>query len=65
MLKSENVSRADNQQERLFIGWIIGFVDGEGCFSINFVKQADRKETTRTRKGYKIGFQIAHDFTVV
>jgi len=65
MLKSKKVSRADNQQERLFIGWIIGFVDGEGCFSINFVKQPDRKEKTRIRKGYKTGFQIAYDFTVV
>src|SRR2546427_13054721 len=26
-----------NQQERLVtIGWVIGFVDGEGCFSIGF-----------------------------
>jgi hypothetical protein len=65
MLKSKNVSRADNQQERLFIGWIVGFVDGEGCFSINFVKQPDRKEKTRIRKGYKTGFQITYDFTVV
>jgi len=30
---------ADNQQERLkFIGWIIGFVDGEGCFTVSFFK---------------------------
>jgi len=36
---------ADNQQERLIkIGWIVGFVDGEGCFSINFIKQNDKKE---------------------
>ena len=27
---------ADNQQERLLkIGWIVGFVDGEGCFSVS------------------------------
>lgn len=64
--KSKNVSRADDQQERLKdIGWIVGFVDGEGCFSINFVKQQNRKETTRMRKGYKIGYQIAHEFSVV
>lgn len=63
---SNNASRADNQQERLVkIGWIIGFVDGEGCFSINFVRQADRKEPNRTRRGYKTGFQIAHEFAVV
>jgi hypothetical protein len=31
---SENVSGADNQQERPGIEqWIVGFVDGEGCFS--------------------------------
>src|SRR3984885_4716822 len=29
---SDNSSAADNQQERLIkIGWIAGFVDGEGC----------------------------------
>ncbi len=64
--ESKNASRADNQQERLInIGWIIGFVDGEGCFSINFVKQSNRQENTRIRKGYKIGYQIAHEFSVV
>ena len=31
---SDNVRGADNQQERLLDpGWIVGFVDGEGCFS--------------------------------
>jgi hypothetical protein len=31
---SENPSGADNQQERLFTSdWLVGFVDGEGCFS--------------------------------
>ena len=62
---SKNVLHADNQQERLLmVGWIVGFVDGEGCFSINFVKQPDRKETNRLRKGYKTGFQIAYEFAV-
>jgi hypothetical protein len=52
---------ADNQQERLIsIGWMVGFVDGEGCFSIGFVHQGDRKD----RKGYKIGYQVAHEFAV-
>lgn len=38
-MKSENVFGADNQQERLaFIGWIVGFVDGEGCFTVSFFK---------------------------
>lgn len=62
---SENASRADNQQERLMIGWVIGFVDGEGCFTINFIKQPERKENGRVRRGYITGYQIAHEFAVV
>ena len=46
------------------IGWIVGFVDGEGCFSIGFVKQGDRKEKERTRRGYKTGYQVTHEFAV-
>lgn len=65
MKNSKNVSCADDQQERLIkIGWIVGFVDGEGCFSINFVKQPDRLETNRLRKGYKTGYQIGYEFSV-
>ena len=31
---SDNVRGAENQQERLWTdGWVVGFVDGEGCFS--------------------------------
>ncbi len=30
---SDNVRGAENQQERLTTGWVVGFVDGEGCFS--------------------------------
>ena len=38
-MPSKKVSSADNQQERLkFIGWIVGFVDGEGCFTVSFFK---------------------------
>jgi len=54
---------ADNQQERL-IGWILGFVDGEGCFSINFVRQPNRQEKYRVRKGYQTGYQVSHEFAV-
>ena len=58
---SENSSAADNQQERLIkIGWITGYVDGEGCFSINFIRQPHRYN----RRGYKTGFQVAHEFAV-
>jgi LAGLIDADG endonuclease len=58
----DNVTGADNQQERLaeFRGWVIGFVDGEGCFSIGFVRQPSR----RGRKGYATGFQVSHEFAV-
>ena len=38
-MSSENVTGADNQQERLkLIGWIVGVVDGEGCFTVSFFK---------------------------
>src|SRR5579862_3913852 len=58
---SDKSSAADNQQERLVkIGWIVGFVDGEGCFSIHFVRQPARE----SRKGYKTGYQVAHGFVV-
>ena len=52
---------AENQQERLIsIGWVTGFVDGEGCFSIGFIRQSDRVH----RKGYKTGYQVFHEFAV-
>ncbi|SRR6266446_5284871 len=58
---SDNSSAAENQQERLVrIGWITGFVDGEGCFSIHFVRQAERLG----RRGYRTGYQVAHEFAV-
>lgn len=58
---SENVMGAENQQERLIeLGWVIGFVDGEGCFCIGFVRQANRTG----RKGYKTGYQVSHEFAV-
>ena len=59
---SDNPDGADNQQERLLqTGWVTGFVDGEGCFSIGFVKQPDRV----SRRGYKTGYQVTHSFVVV
>jgi len=51
----------DNQQERLVDpNWVIGFVDGEGCFSIGLVRQPERAN----RKGYRTGFQVSHEFAV-
>jgi hypothetical protein len=53
---------AENQQERLIqLGWVLGFVDGEGCFSIGFIRQPHRPG----RRGYKAGFQVFHEFVVV
>ena len=41
---SDNVRGADNQQERLWIcGWIAGFVDGEGCFSVPIQRNPSMK----------------------
>ena len=58
---SDNPVGAENQQERLITtGWVIGFVDGEGCFSIGFVRQPDRCR----RRGYKAGYQVFHRFVV-
>ena len=46
---------ADNQQERLKMsGWIVGFVDGEGCFSVSIFKNS----TTRSK------FQVMPEFVV-
>src|SRR5712691_8934698 len=60
-MRSENLDGAENQQERLIsLGWVIGFVDGEGCFSVGFVRQPNR----RNRRGYKTGYQVVHRFAV-
>jgi hypothetical protein len=51
----------DDQQERpITTDWVVGFVDGEGCFSIGLVRQLDRPR----RKGYRTGYQLTYDFTV-
>ena len=58
---SENPEGAENQQERLVrTGWVIGFVDGEGCFSIGFVRQVGGAG----RSGYRTGYQVVHEFAV-
>ena len=52
---SHNPSGADNQQERPGIEqWIVGFVDGEGCFSISVVRNP----------GCRLGWQVQHEFSV-
>jgi hypothetical protein len=54
-MSSENPSGADNQQERLELAqWVVGFVDGEGCFSISVVRNAT----------CRLGWQVQHEFSV-
>ena len=54
-MPSKNVSSADNQQERLKIeSWIVGFTDGEGCFSVSLLKN----------KTSKNGWQVFPEFVV-
>ncbi len=53
--EGENVMGADNQQERLDDKWIVGFVDGEGCFHVainNLPKMT-------------LGWQVLPEFRVV
>lgn len=56
MSSSDNASGAENQQERLLAPeWIVGFVDGEGCFSCP-IYRCD----TMT-----LGWQVRPEFAVV
>jgi hypothetical protein len=49
------VSGADNQQERLRLeGWVAGFIDGEGCFSVNINRCSVMK----------LGWQVRPEFVV-
>jgi hypothetical protein len=46
---------ADDQQERLkTVGWVVGFVDGEGCFSISIQRC----------RVMKLGWQVFPEFVV-
>ena len=54
-VNGNNLSGAVNQQERLGIEWwTVGFVDGEGCFSISVVRN----------RTLKLGWQVQHEFSV-
>ena len=46
---------ADNQQERLNNSWVVGFVDGEGCFHVAINRQ----------HAMKIGWQALPEFRIV
>ena len=49
------MSGADNQQERLRLeGWVAGFIDGEGCFSVNINRCS----------GLRLGSQVRPEFVV-
>ena len=53
IMPSKNTFSADNQQERLE-NWIVGFVDGEGCFSVSIIKNSTTKS----------GWQVFPEFVV-
>ncbi len=54
-MQSNKVIGAGNQQERPEIkDWIVGFTDGEGCFSVSLI----RNKTT------KFGWQIFPEFVI-
>jgi hypothetical protein len=56
MMGSNNPSGADDQQERPeFAQWVVGFVDGEGCFSVPIFRNA----------ACRAGWQVQPAFTVV
>jgi hypothetical protein len=53
---SDNASSAENQQERLIAdGWIVGFVDGDGCFSCPIQRNSSMT----------LGWQVQPRFVVV
>jgi len=56
-MKSNKASSADNQQERLaYIGWILGFVDGEGCFTVSFF--------THPKSRLRLKWQVFPEFVI-
>ena len=56
MSGSDNVRGAEDQQERLeFLGWVVGFVDGEGCFSCPIFRN----------QSMSVGWQVQPSFSVV
>lgn len=51
----DNVMGADNQQERLDAEWVVGFVDGEGCFHVGINHQPRMS----------VGRQVLPEFRIV
>jgi hypothetical protein len=55
-MPGDNVSGAANQQERpLSVQWVVGFVDGEGCFSVPIFRN----------RSCRLGWQVQPEFAVV
>ena len=55
-MSSDNPPGAGNQQERpLTAEWVVGFVDGEGCFSVPIFRNAT----------CRLGWQVQPEFAVV
>ncbi len=52
---SDNPIGAGNQQESLSPKWVVGFVDGEGCFYVGVNRQPSMK----------LGWQVLPEFRVV
>ena len=52
---SDNPIGAGNQQESLSPEWVVGFVDGEGCFFVGVNRQPTMK----------VGWQVLPEFRVV
>ncbi len=55
MKTGENAMSADNEQERLNTDWVVGFVDGEGCFHVSINKISKMS----------LGWQVLPEFRVV
>jgi hypothetical protein len=61
-MSSDNVSGGDNQQETVLskqeidASWVVGFVDGEGCFSVS----VHRNPYVRRTRGWQLApaFQV-------
>jgi hypothetical protein len=60
-MAGDNPTSAGNQQERpITPDWVVGFVDGEGCFSVSVVRQPGGA----ARRGYRTGWQLNPRFAV-
>lgn len=54
LLKRDNATSADNQQERPFNWYLVGFADGEGSFNVSFKRE----------RAYGMGWKVALSFNI-